>query len=112
MIWKEAVYDMKQKQERIKRYPLLAKNRDDVISLIILDFIGDTMNKTLFYIIIIWQEENRSPRISLRTDALASKKEKKSGMEASVHRLPRTNLSLWFNGSIKHDSFTCYLRLN
>ena len=47
MIWKQAVYDMKQKQERIK-------NRDDVISLIILDFIGDTMNKTLFYIIIIW----------------------------------------------------------
>ena len=54
MIWKQAVYNMEQKQERIKRYPLLAKNRDDVISLIILDFIGDTMNKTLFYIIIIW----------------------------------------------------------
>ena len=54
MILKHAVYDMKQKQERIKRYPLLAKNRDDVISPIILDFIGDTMNKTLFYIIIIW----------------------------------------------------------
>ena len=78
MIWKQAVYDMKQKQERIKRYPLLAKNRDDVISLIILDFIGDTMNKTLFYIIIIWQEENRSPRISLRTDAPRLKKRKKN----------------------------------
>jgi len=54
MILKHAVYDMKQKQERIKRYPPLAKNRDDVISLIILDFIGDTMNKMLFYIITIW----------------------------------------------------------
>lgn len=54
MILKNAVIDMKQKQQRIKRYPLLAKNRDDVISLIILDFIGDIMNKTLFYIIIIW----------------------------------------------------------
>lgn len=97
MILKHAVYDMKQKQERIKLYTSLAKNRDDVISLIILDFIGDTMNKTLFYIIIIWQEENRSPRISLRTDAPRLKKRKKSGMEASVHKLPRTNLSLWFN---------------
>ena len=54
MILKHAVYDMKQKQERIKLYTSLAKNRDDVISLIILDFIGDTMNKTLFCIIIIW----------------------------------------------------------
>ena len=48
MILKNAVIDMKQKQQRIKRYPLLAKNRDDVISLIILDFIGDTMNKRCF----------------------------------------------------------------
>ena len=47
MILKHAVYDMKQKHQRIKRYLLLGKNRDDVISLI-LDFIGDTMNKTLF----------------------------------------------------------------
>ena len=54
MILKHAVYDMKQKQEKIKLYPLLAKNRDDVISLIILDFIGDTMNKMLFCIIKIW----------------------------------------------------------
>lgn len=100
MIWKQAVYDMKQKQERIKRYPLLAKNTDDVISLIILDFIGDTMNKTLFYIIIIWQEENRSPRISLRTDAPRLKKRKKIG-DGSVCTQATKNKSLvmvqWFN---------------
>ena len=100
MILKHAVYDMKQKQERIKLYTSLAKNRDDVISLIILDFIGDTMNKTLFYIIIIWQEENRSPRISLRTHAPRLKKRKKTG-DGSVCTQATKNKSLvmvqWFN---------------
>ena len=78
--------DRKQKQERIKLYSLLVKtipciriemicNSSDYSKL----YWGDTMNKTLFYFIIIWQEENRSPRISLCTDAPPLKKEKKIG---------------------------------